>query len=151
MRHRWWWRFAKLLILPWYFSSQYGPLMLQRLRGKKRHSMSVHKQICMSIKYVMFKIWLMKWKCDLETVANCNLFLILFGNINHVLSNPCHSHLSLKRLYKKHPTWCQSKHWQGLSSRSDSSGQRSPMVEILRKDGHRGEEGQTVTHACTVE
>lgn len=48
-------------------------------------------------------------------------------------------------------TWCQGKHGQGLSSGSHSCDQRPSMGKILGKDGHSGQEGQTVAQTYTVE
>ncbi len=48
-------------------------------------------------------------------------------------------------------TWCQGKHGQGLSGGSHSCDQRPSAGKILGKDGHSGQEGQTVAQTCTVE
>lgn len=48
-------------------------------------------------------------------------------------------------------TWCQGKHGQGLSGGSHSCDQSPSLGKVLRKDGHSGQEGQTVAHTCTVQ
>lgn len=48
-------------------------------------------------------------------------------------------------------TWCQGKHGQGLSSGSHSGDQRPPTVKVMGKDGHSGQEGQTVAKTCIAE
>ena len=46
-------------------------------------------------------------------------------------------------------TWCEGKHGQGLSSGRHGRDQRPSAGKVLGKDGHSGQEGQTVAQACT--